>query len=281
MSRAADSVATDREIKEHPLLLSTRWVRALLDGRKTQTRRLIVNDRASTVDVQAAEWWEPYANARGHTGCWSAYRRTNLSDKSRDAYNRIAIDTIRCPFGQIGDRLWVKETFAIDVDENDQRPPAVRYRADGEAPPFIDEEGKSRRRPWKSSRFMPRGASRIDLRVTEIRVQRIKEITEADVQAEGIRTQVGDGGGPGPGWKWNGIGYEGVDPYLYHTPRGGEDHPELCRCIPLSPDGVCYSTVIEPWRCAWREAWDSLNLSRGAAWDTNPWVWAITFEREK
>ncbi|MBA7597105.1 hypothetical protein ES703_04100 [subsurface metagenome] len=84
---------------------------------------------------------------------------------------------IKCPYGQVGDRLWVQETWYSDCEIIGDR---ILYKADGLKACF-NYGG-----PWKSPRFMPRWASRIDLEITEVRAERIKEISRGDVVAEGL-----------------------------------------------------------------------------------------------
>jgi hypothetical protein len=166
-------------VKERPILFSAPMVLALLAGRKTQTRRII--QPAGVVKVDGG--------GRPFTDWW---------DKEEDhAWRR----DVRCPYGVPGDRLWVREawqtTASLDhmdaagivraADEAGYKPWCpLHYNADGsranwDVPAFGTAPGRQRR-----GRFMPRWASRIDLEITEVRVQRLQDITDADVLAEGI-----------------------------------------------------------------------------------------------
>ena len=135
-------------MKERPILFSAPMVRALLDGSKTQTRRVV---------------------------------KRGISDVT-DAYRHPAL----CPHGQPGDRLWVREAHWWFKDEHDPVtgyfPPKltaedVQYRADG------DDDCKV----WRPSIHMPRWASRISLEITSVRVERMHNISETDAVAEGIQ----------------------------------------------------------------------------------------------
>jgi hypothetical protein len=145
-----------------------------------------------------------------------------------------------CPYGQPGDRLWVKETWQDDpVGEW-----GVCYRASGH-----NEGCKFPLHLWRPSIFMPRKLSRITLEITDVRVQRVQEISDDDATAEGCEFS------PVPGC--------------------GDD------------DKWCHGTCKRHGRCMYLRAprfqfqdlWDSLNAKRGYGWKENPWVWAITFKR--
>lgn len=144
-------------MKEHPILFSGPMVRAILEGRKTQTRRPVKARRGESV------------------GIYFGGDRTEVvrCDADRDP---IDAPPIRCPYGEPGDRLWVKETFA----ETDGRYSVVpiAYRADGE-----QQDGVWK---WTPSIFMSRDCSRITLEVLSVRVQRLQDITEEDAHAEGM-----------------------------------------------------------------------------------------------
>jgi len=123
-------------MKERPIIFNCQMVKAIQEGRKTQTRRVI---------------------------------KPQMEDHI----------VPRCPYGQIGDRLYVKETWAIRenlwVDDHYEPDGRTIYRADGD---YADR--------WKPSIFMPRWASRITLEITAIKVERVAEISEDDAIAEGI-----------------------------------------------------------------------------------------------
>ena len=155
-------------MKERPILFSGEMVRAILEGRKTQTRR-VVKPTQSTPKVAPlrmepwiidGEWQEDDNGAP----CWSGFHPDYPGEAK----------WFSCPYGQPGDRLWVRETWAQHFGE-------LRYRAD-EAPDGYYHGAKG----WKSSIFMPRAISRITLEITDVRVERVQEISEPDAEAEGI-----------------------------------------------------------------------------------------------
>jgi hypothetical protein len=146
-----------RPMKEHPILFSSEMVMAILEGRKTQTRRAI---KRQPIYLE---------------GVW-IWRRTEwLDDKIIDP---SPLDL--CPYGYPGDQLWVREAWAPQVLEDGRKyksGDSVIYRADfcGEALDY----------PWRPSIFMPRWASRIMLEIVNIRVERVQQIGGTDAFAEG------------------------------------------------------------------------------------------------
>lgn len=149
-------------MKERPILFSGPMVRAILEGRKTQTRR-VCKEQPSWTDVSPA---------------WLA----------------------RCPYGVHGDRLWVRETWCLaHPDYHDEaegrrlgrpiRPDGwwCHYAATDNDVESGDKEGAS---PWKPSIHMPRWASRITLEVVQVRVQRLQDISEEDARAEGVEARI-------------------------------------------------------------------------------------------
>lgn len=167
MSTAAKQV----EVKERPIIFSGPMVRAILEGRKTQTRRVI--------KPQPLDSWMLH-----HNTDWSEYyKRTRFGLKK---HLWIAHPTeneeIVCSKGVPGDRLWVKETFGIpDAPYEKKTKELVVYRADQF--PALQEANKYF---WRNVRNMPRWASRILLSITNIRVERIQDISAADAKAEGV-----------------------------------------------------------------------------------------------
>jgi hypothetical protein len=151
-------------IKQKPILFSTQMVRAILEGRKTQTRRLF-----------------PYQyKVCTHN---NKYQIEYMDERDNQYYTRHIEDI--CKYGKIGDRLWVKETYAM-YGENSIIP--YEYKANFKEP--IDKFWK-----WKPSIFMPRKASRITLEITNIRVERLNDISEEDAIAEGVEYINSEGNG--------------------------------------------------------------------------------------
>jgi hypothetical protein len=171
-------------VSEHPILFSGPMVRAILEGRKTQTRR-----------VQRMPGSFPSG----------------------------------CPYGQPGDLLWVRETFAKRYADAERDPTdGIMYRADGGC--VIEPR-------WTPAIHMPRWASRLTLRITDVRVQRVQDINEEDVWSEGV----------------------------------------ICRCdVGQSEYDQCGLSPAEHFA----KLWDSINAKRGYSWESNPFCWAISFERK-
>jgi hypothetical protein len=135
----------EEDLKERPIIFSGPMVRAILDGRKTQTRRVL---------------------RRQPAGAWATPGRR------------------ACPYGVPGDRLWVRETWAgpvLDIINGDLGERFLYRASDSD---WKDCRGRSAR--WRPSIHMPRSASRLLLEITDLRVQRLQDITEEDARAEGV-----------------------------------------------------------------------------------------------
>jgi hypothetical protein len=201
-------------MKERPIIFSAESVRAILEGRKTQTRRVL---KGST------EFNGPYN---------PNYLRIHQHE---DGWKRI------CPLGVIGDRLWVREShrlLACACSETCRVKEHVFYEADQSG-----YEGASMER-LRSPIHMPRWASRLTLEITDVRVQHLQDITEADSIAEGMhkfKLPVGD--------------VYGFDP------RG-------------TPGACVGDSAVD----AFSLAWDHFNVKH-APWASNPLIWAITFRK--
>jgi hypothetical protein len=195
-------------MKTRPILFNGDMVRAILDGRKTQTRRVIkpqphdISDRTSE-EVNAA-WQEGFVS-------------------------------VKCPYGAVGDLLWVRETHGYDGSGN------CRYHADDN-----EIEGNWMLvKGWCPCTNMPRGASRITLEITGVRVERLQDISEDDAIAEGV-----EGFGDGL-WRDYSI-----------KPEDNEGHNY-------------FRTAKE----SYQSLWQSINRkNQGTFWDANPWVWVIEFK---
>ena len=152
-------------MKERPILFNAPMVRAILDGRKTVTRRVVKPQPAGEI-----RRGEPDFNHWIDTKYW---------ERQNQKENRgIGTRGFACPYGQPGgDRLYVRETFGhFERNENFAPGCEVFYRADGES---LAVE------PWRPSIHMPRWASRITLEITSVRVERLQDISVADAIAEG------------------------------------------------------------------------------------------------
>ena len=147
---------------ERPILMSGPMVRAILEGRKTQTRRVIkVQPVQSKTDPAVYGWG-------GEDGCFYATTDT---------------DDLVCPYGVPGDRLWVRETWTVHFPQyiKDADEPTC-YRAD-----YSNKELRETLLPsWRPSIHMPRARCRLVLEVTGVRVERLQAISDADALAEGV-----------------------------------------------------------------------------------------------
>lgn len=199
-------------VKERPITMIDDMVRAILDGRKTQTRRPIK--------------LQPIWKNQPCPGGGGAF----FDDLGR---------WFQCPYGKPGDKLWVRETWdAVEWEDKTK----VYYRAD----PLPDryEWSKERGDKWRPSIYMPRWASRILLEITEVRVEQVQKISRADAKSEGFLPSQGDG--------------------LEHF------------------GGAKYGNAEKAFRVCWdfRYAKHGAHFTTsGFDWDSNPWVWVISFRR--
>lgn len=200
------------EVRERPLLFSAPMVRAILDGRKGMTRRIV----------------KPCVDR--NFGC----------ELSPGEIAGEPDPSVHCPYGKPGDRLWVKEAWALAAQYDDLKGKDIvglpemgclRYKADATYPAGFG-------RP-RHARFMPRWASRITLEITDVRAERLQSITEEDAVAEGATT-----------WEYN------PEQPLTSGERGGDS----------------------PYRSGFAYLWDTINDQR-ATWKSNPFVWRISFKR--
>lgn len=210
-------------MRERPILFSGPMVRAIIDGRKTMTRRVVMPQcqRYNLDLLQPDKVMYPWPND------------SDFGDVSRP---------IRCPYGRPSDLLWVRETFAYLYESGfSVDPKSIIYRSDGDQASYrIDGEAGDFSPHWRPSIHMPRWASRLTLRITEIRVERLQDITPRDARAEGVVPRC--------------------------EAKNQTDH--------LTHDIACH---IE----AFHSLWDDINFKRGYSWDSNPWVWVVSFEKVK
>jgi hypothetical protein len=158
-------------MKEKPILFSTDMVRAILDGRKTQTRRIV---------KEAIGWgpvWKPTLINETHLDSIPRYEmRTG---------KQYSVRFFKCPYGQVGDVLWVRETWGREtwqVPDPDRPLKYILFKADN--PDAYTVTG------WKPSIHMPKDAARIWLRIESIVVERLQDITEEDAKREGVELLV-------------------------------------------------------------------------------------------
>ncbi|HEH6433212.1 TPA: hypothetical protein SHT56_002150 [Pseudomonas aeruginosa] len=227
-------------MKERPILFTGPMVRALLEGRKTATRRI--------------------AKPVKHPDLGNIYAPGALVLEREPQH---VIDRA-CPYGQPGDRLWVRETW---TDVNLFGAPALAYRADEdirdlmEEPGFLDDRGAfnyddPRVKPypfacwsadldqarWRPSIHMPRWASRILLEITAVRVERLQDISDDQAEAEGV------------------------------------ERPENITNVDVwdGAERELFNAMNQP-RARFRRLWSDINGSE--SWDSNPWVWVVEFKR--
>lgn len=174
--------------KERPIIFSAPMVRAILDGRKKQTRRIVKLREFGRSETRGYDFI-----FRDRRGLWNDYSVADLMRKV-------------CPYGAPGDRLWVRETFGLPspcrcgtCEPLNKK--HVSYRADYTGERFVDR--------WRPSIFMPRWASRITLEIVSVRVERLNNISEEDARAEGVadcaayKILWNKINGPGKDWKSN------------------------------------------------------------------------------
>jgi hypothetical protein len=222
---------------ERPILFSAPMVRAILAGTKTQTRRAIKLPHANPLGQwEALPWGGPNG---GRTQAGDTIPAQMVIGHSRTG------EVIGCPYGQPGDRLWVRESFQpflaagvehCDADWKTGKGYAVGYVATDGRADWIDSDDNVGD-AVKPSIHMPRWASRITLEITGVRVERLQDISEQDAQAEGIVRHL-----DGHGW---------------HTEEG--------RHYMGSP------------QLAYAALWEQINGA--GAWEANPWVWVVEFKR--
>lgn len=226
------------------MIFNAEMVRALLDGRKTQTRRPI-------------KWKQTRFTEIGEREDGSKWPWSEDAEHACDFWHP-------CPFGAVGDRIWVRETWGVVshafsddglmIDWVPDRPATAIhempfgngyysgyaiYAADGDFTWGDDDGYEDGRSCWKPSIHMPRAASRILLEITDVRVERLNAISEEDARAEGII----DGG----------------------CLNCGE--PEPCGCANPEPDAT------DAFAYLWQSIYGQDN------WNANPWVWVIEFKR--
>lgn len=229
---------------DRPIIFSAPMIRALLDGRKTMTRRILKLPKTTFSGGPIYErpdmgGWEPTTNGGGGTFMIVDGHRLP-SPKTVGMWHKTTGVAFDAPY-QADDRLWVRENFA--------HVPASAFRASTGVHQTLDPTdsdmaaiyaaGWERSAPrWKPSIHMPRWASRLTLIVTAVKVERLQSLSEADAQAEGIGKYASDGL-----WTWAPPGMSSTG---WHTARGAFD--------------ALWTSIHGP-----------------DAWAANPWVAAITF----
>ena len=227
-------------MKERPILFNTEMVKAEQDGKKTQTRRTIGLDAVNV----APEMWRFIAFNVAGQACFE-------SDEIRGV-------KISCPYGQKGDRLWVRERFCVGAIV------AADHHPEESEPLYIEQcKGQENIIPyeyatrhgigiegikWKPSIHMPRSACRTVLEIVDVRIERIQDIKECDADAEGIHRE------------WDGCHYWYKN-YIQNC---------LFKGHPSNRASHSFFTL-----------WESINGKRGMGWEVNPWVWVVEFKRDE
>jgi len=236
-----------------PILFSTEQVQAILEGRKTQTRR-VIKPQPEFAQIYEHKG-ETLYEGENRTWCYKNHI-------SPDIWNGIEWIVQFAPY-QPGDILWVRETWYYEehmheLTAGDPDLPSGRYKhryiykaSDPDYPVDVGVGNKG----WRSSIHMPREAARIFLKVKNVRVERLQDITEEDARAEGI-------------------------PWEYSLPDGMSKELFEARvermgfCNALESIGGMFN-----YKRGFQFLWNNLNANHGYGWETNPWVFVIEFER--
>ena len=219
-------------MKAKPILFSTPMVQAILEGRKTQTRRVI-------------KGYDP-------TWVWRSGFDGSIAGKIKDS-----------PY-QVGDYLWVRETFIPDPPYEENNIWTISY-ADGETrevePPESYNPVLYSHERWRPSIHMPKWASRLTLKITDVRVERLQDISEEDANAEGCNLE----------WYSDNAGTENLWPcekcqgQLVHGAFGANYGVTEVDCSKCDTSKKMF-----------RQLWQSINGAH--SWEDNPWVWCVSFE---
>ena len=235
------------ETKERPILFSGAMVRALLAGTKTMTRRAVAPGNSTIGSLPMRDW--PlldfdapgvFADGKGAPSMFMPIAGCEyLHVPHSAAAGEVMHETRHRVYARWmpGDVLWVRETWSC-LDSKVRPGSRVAYRAD-----TADGERVRVDAPWRPSIHMPRWASRLSLRVTSVRVERLQDISEADARAEGV------------------------------TPR-----LDISPDQPIAADVHGRTFGSHPYTAAYAMLWDSLNGP--GAWASSPWVWVVSFRRD-
>lgn len=220
-------------MSERPIIFSAPMIREILAGLKTQTRRIIKPQPSA----EAKEAGVIHSGNPDSNGIWAWLDHPDLMEAGFTKDKEF-----RCPYGVPGDRLWVRETWQQHPDAGCDfvsvkvPPDAICYAAD------MTEAQRKECGPWIPSIHMPRAASRIQLIVIDVRVQRLQSISQQDAIAEGIHRV---------GQRWE-------------------------------AEGICTTpeSAADAFRGLWNYIHGSVPWAPNpSSWEANPWVWAVSFER--
>ncbi len=215
-------------ITELPILFQTEMVQSILEDRKTQTRR---GKGLDEVNVNSYNWQLAHVGDVSYNDLPKRFGAFfyNLSDPKRVAFKP-------CPYGQPGDLLWLKETWAPLFDQDGEQF-GIAHSTDTDIHPG----------PWEPSIHMPKSAARIWLIVEEIRVERVRDISEQDSKAEGVQE---------------------LDFSSPHFPKFRDYNPQWARKTGGVP--IC-KTAQKSFQTLW------ISIKGEDSWKSNPWVWVIRF----
>ncbi len=226
-------------MKEHPILMNGEMVVATLDGRKTQTRRVIglnmttlPNHEGRISDNGVLQFRCPPQSIG-----WSDIFWGNCSPP-KSKHNK----PIKCPYGQVGDRLYLQEPISIGFGGmGKELGTQFRYINNPEDKMRTVHVSHNYSHSYRPASRMPKYAARTFLEITAIRVERVQDISEGDAKAEG------------------------TSPYITIAP---EDWAEA---------GIEINHGHFP---SFVTLWESINKKRGYGWEKNPWVWVVEFKKE-
>jgi hypothetical protein len=256
---------------EYPILFNGKMVRAILDGRKTQTRRVVKPQPPIDCDVWSGWIIDSTAKKEIGTASWT--------DVPGVLFNKEHI--VKCPYGKIGDLLWVRESlqryrrlefleeknynnipdylnspnyFGEESVKKENQKWTTQYIATGTAVPYAPGAKRgwcgTALWEWKNKSLspihMPRWACRLLLEITNIRVERLQDIGEEDSKAEGMEP-----------WEPRDEELRVIDRQVREKNGWGPSY-----------------------RNSFHDSWDLINTERGYSWDSNPWVWVVEFKEK-
>jgi hypothetical protein len=188
-------------MKEHPILMAPQMAAAAANGTKTQTRRVAKGHWKRSEHDGHPCWATPWATVWDN-GTWHTWDEDGVGgENSREAsveearnealLSAVSQGFIRCPYGRVGDRLWVRERWGVVESCFDPRACTVRYAADDSTKRIAGETGAQYAGPalsfrWRPSIHMPRWACRTVLEITATRLERLQELSYADALREGV-----------------------------------------------------------------------------------------------
>lgn len=231
-------------MKERSILFSTEMVKAILEGRKTETRRINKLDQDNKCGIfKLIDVSDEFMNCETTV---ASFRYYSIPCGTHNG----SITNALCPYGRPGDLLWVRETWSKSAIQLKYGPTEFLYKA--------SERIKFQ---WKPSIHMPKAAARIWLMVEDIRVERLHDITAESIVSEGIRIPVTNKGAEN-----NGVLFElgGKDKAISFLPKG------------FGLKGAPIITQTQLLIAFWAELWCRINGRE--SYDSNPWVWVVKFK---